>query len=171
MRSAGGAAANEGPEPQRASCMVITEIFKSIQGEGTRAGRPCIFVRLTGSNLRSVGCDTVYALHGGRRCRSGQFRLPRLPPRRRSGLRSACPRRDRPETHIEIATPVITSERAKSCAGGLNSARRSTARGRDIDLMINDEACGTCDSCRLRHQPFGEALLRDPVPYRARVAQ
>jgi 7-carboxy-7-deazaguanine synthase len=45
--------------------MVITEIFKSIQGEGTRAGLPCIFVRLTGCNLRCTWCDTVYAFHGG----------------------------------------------------------------------------------------------------------
>ena len=45
--------------------MVITEIFKSIQGESTRAGLPCIFVRLTGCNLRCVWCDTAYAFHGG----------------------------------------------------------------------------------------------------------
>jgi 7-carboxy-7-deazaguanine synthase len=45
--------------------MVITEIFKSIQGEGTRAGLPCIFVRLTGCNLRCRWCDTAYAFHGG----------------------------------------------------------------------------------------------------------
>ena len=45
--------------------MQITEIFKSIQGEGTRAGLPCIFVRLTGCNLRCVWCDTAYAFHGG----------------------------------------------------------------------------------------------------------
>jgi 7-carboxy-7-deazaguanine synthase len=45
--------------------MVITEIFKSIQGEGTRAGLPCIFVRLTGCNLRCTWCDTAYAFYGG----------------------------------------------------------------------------------------------------------
>jgi 7-carboxy-7-deazaguanine synthase len=45
--------------------MFITEIFKSIQGEGTRAGLPCIFVRLTGCNLRCNWCDTAYAFHGG----------------------------------------------------------------------------------------------------------
>lgn len=45
--------------------MTITEIFKSIQGEGTRAGLPCIFVRLTGCNLRCVWCDTEYAFYGG----------------------------------------------------------------------------------------------------------
>lgn len=45
--------------------MLITEIFKSIQGEGTRAGLPCIFVRLTGCNLRCTWCDTAYAFYGG----------------------------------------------------------------------------------------------------------
>lgn len=45
--------------------MQITEIFRSIQGESTRAGLPCIFVRLTGCNLRCVWCDTAYAFHGG----------------------------------------------------------------------------------------------------------
>ena len=47
--------------------MFVTEIFKSIQGEGTRAGLPCIFVRLTGCNLRCTWCDTAYAFHGGKR--------------------------------------------------------------------------------------------------------
>jgi len=47
--------------------MFITEIFKSIQGEGTRAGLPCVFVRLTGCNLRCTWCDTSYAFHGGKR--------------------------------------------------------------------------------------------------------
>jgi 7-carboxy-7-deazaguanine synthase len=46
--------------------MQIDEIFYSLQGEGTRRGRPCAFVRLTGCNLRCVWCDTPYAFHGGR---------------------------------------------------------------------------------------------------------
>ena len=45
--------------------MQITEIFRSIQGESTRAGLPCIFVRLTGCNLRCTWCDTAYAFQGG----------------------------------------------------------------------------------------------------------
>ena len=45
--------------------MRVTEIFFSIQGEGTRAGRPCVFVRFTGCDLRCVYCDTGYAFHGG----------------------------------------------------------------------------------------------------------
>ena len=49
--------------------MFITEIFKSIQGEGTRAGLPCVFVRVTGCNLRCTWCDTAYAFHGGKKMR------------------------------------------------------------------------------------------------------
>lgn len=45
--------------------MQVTEIFRSIQGESTYAGVPCIFVRLTGCNLRCVWCDTAYAFSGG----------------------------------------------------------------------------------------------------------
>lgn len=45
--------------------MVVTEIFKSIQGESTFAGLPCVFVRLTGCNLRCHWCDTAYAFQGG----------------------------------------------------------------------------------------------------------
>ena len=52
--------------------MHITEIFKSIQGEGTRAGLPCIFVRFTGCNLRCTWCDTAYAFHGGQKMTVGE---------------------------------------------------------------------------------------------------
>ncbi len=46
--------------------MRVTEIFFSIQGEGTRAGLPCAFVRFTGCDLRCVYCDTAYAFQGGK---------------------------------------------------------------------------------------------------------
>lgn len=47
--------------------MQVTEIFRSIQGESTYAGLPCVFVRLTGCNLRCMWCDTAYAFHGGKK--------------------------------------------------------------------------------------------------------
>jgi len=43
----------------------VNEVFHSIQGEGTRIGRPCLFIRLTGCPLRCVYCDTEYAFHHG----------------------------------------------------------------------------------------------------------
>jgi 7-carboxy-7-deazaguanine synthase len=47
--------------------MQITEIYKSLQGESTYAGLPCVFVRLTGCNLRCSWCDSEYTFTGGRR--------------------------------------------------------------------------------------------------------
>ncbi len=46
--------------------MTVNEIFYSIQGESTYAGLPCIFIRLTGCNLRCRYCDTRYAYEEGR---------------------------------------------------------------------------------------------------------
>jgi 7-carboxy-7-deazaguanine synthase len=47
--------------------MRITEIFHSIQGESSHSGRPCVFVRLTGCNLRCRWCDSEYTFTGGER--------------------------------------------------------------------------------------------------------
>ncbi|GAB4255193.1 MAG: 7-carboxy-7-deazaguanine synthase QueE [Acidobacteriota bacterium] len=47
--------------------LYVTEIFHSIQGESCYQGRPCVFVRLTGCDLRCSWCDTTYAFSGGRR--------------------------------------------------------------------------------------------------------
>jgi 7-carboxy-7-deazaguanine synthase len=47
--------------------LTINEIFYSIQGESTYAGRPCVFVRLTACDLRCSWCDTEYAFHEGRK--------------------------------------------------------------------------------------------------------
>lgn len=48
-----------------ATILRVNEIFHSIQGESRHAGRPCVFVRLTGCNLRCVWCDTTYAFEEG----------------------------------------------------------------------------------------------------------
>src|SRR6201988_1041896 len=47
--------------------MQITEIYRSIQGESSYTGLPCIFVRLTGCNLRCDWCDSEYTFEGGKR--------------------------------------------------------------------------------------------------------
>ena len=45
--------------------LIVNEIFYSIQGESVYSGRPCVFVRLTGCNLRCSYCDTIYAYENG----------------------------------------------------------------------------------------------------------
>ena len=52
---------SEGTSPR----VKITELFFSIQGESSHAGRPCAFIRLTGCPLRCNWCDTTYSFHGG----------------------------------------------------------------------------------------------------------
>jgi 7-carboxy-7-deazaguanine synthase len=47
--------------------LTVNEIFYSIQGESSRAGRPCVFVRLTACDLRCTWCDTPYAFYEGRK--------------------------------------------------------------------------------------------------------
>lgn len=51
----------------RNDSLVVNEVFYSVQGESTQAGRPCVFVRLTGCNLRCSYCDTEYAFYEGNR--------------------------------------------------------------------------------------------------------
>lgn len=49
------------------STLAVHEVYLSLQGESTFAGLPCVFVRLTGCNLRCSYCDTAYAFTGGHR--------------------------------------------------------------------------------------------------------
>jgi 7-cyano-7-deazaguanine synthase len=73
----------------------------------------------------------------------------------------------RPETRIEIVTPVIGMRKREIIQRGLNL-------GAPLDrtwscYQFEDEACGSCDSCRLRLNAFAEAGVSDPIAYRARV--
>ncbi len=65
MREAG--ASDQWPVVSEEISVQITEIYKSLQGESTYAGLSCVFVRLTGCNLRCSWCDSEYTFTGGRR--------------------------------------------------------------------------------------------------------
>lgn len=55
------------PHTRKRDTLVVKEIYRSIQGESTWAGFPCVFVRLTGCDLRCVWCDAAHAFTGGDR--------------------------------------------------------------------------------------------------------
>ncbi len=74
----------------------------------------------------------------------------------------------RPETQIEIVTPVITLKKSEII-------RRGVELGAPLHLtwscyQSEDAACGACDSCLLRLRAFAEAGVPDPIPYRRTVA-
>jgi len=73
----------------------------------------------------------------------------------------------RPETQIEIVTPVIGMRKREIIQRGIEL-------GAPLDrtwscYQFDDEACGSCDSCGLRLKAFMEAGVTDPIAYRARV--
>ena len=75
----------------------------------------------------------------------------------------------RPETHIAIVTPVIAMRKSEI-------VRRGIELGAPLNrawscYQFEDEACGMCDSCRLRLQAFADAGVSDPIAYRVRVAR
>lgn len=75
----------------------------------------------------------------------------------------------RPETHIEMVTPVIAMRKSQIVRSGLEL-------GAPLDrtwscYQSEDQACGVCDSCRLRLRAFGEAGVRDPIAYRVQFAR
>lgn len=75
----------------------------------------------------------------------------------------------RPETRIEIRTPVIHMRKSEI-------VRRGVELKAPLDKTWScyqgeEEACGVCDSCRLRLRAFAEARYADPIAYRAQVAR
>jgi 7-carboxy-7-deazaguanine synthase len=60
--------------PRVSETLVVNEIYRSLQGESTWAGLPCVFVRLTACNLRCSYCDTAYAFAAGRKMTLAEVR-------------------------------------------------------------------------------------------------
>lgn len=100
-----------------ADTLVVNEIYLSLQGESTFAGLPCVFVRLTGCNLRCSYCDTAHAFTGGRRMPlpdvlaevrrlAASYASPEGSPK--SGVRSPNP--VAPTLHSGIQNPEVRSQ-------------------------------------------------------------
>jgi 7-carboxy-7-deazaguanine synthase len=108
--------------------MFITEIFKSIQGEGTRAGLPCIFVRLTGCNLRCTWCDTAYAFHGGKKMGVDEV-LSRVDAIAGRGDDISGAKASVPLVELTGGEPLLQEEICGPIAGGSHQDRRRQMPG------------------------------------------
>jgi len=97
----------------------VTEIFFSIQGESTHAGKPCVFVRFTGCDLRCGYCDTAYAFHGGKEMSRAEI----LGEVERHPARFVC---------LTGGEPVLQKELPELC-------RELLARGYEVSLETHGQ--------------------------------
>ena len=117
--------------------LTVNEIFHSIQGESTYAGRPCVFVRLTACDLRCSWCDTPYAFHEGSK-------------RTLQDVLDEVERLDCPLVEVTGGEPLLQEDVYPLMQGLLDRGRtvmletgghRSTARVPDRVVTILDVKC------------------------------
>ena len=119
--------------------MKIAEIFRSLQGEGSNQGRPCLFIRLAGCNLHCSWCDTPYAQAGGSDMSIDAIleQVWRLNP---------------PYVCITGGEPLLQGDDLEPLLSSLH------ARGTSIDIETN----GTIDFSRL--QPYASICMDVKCP-------
>jgi 7-carboxy-7-deazaguanine synthase len=150
--------------------LTINEIFYSIQGESTHAGRPCVFVRLTACDLRCSWCDTPYAFSEGRK-------------RSLDEVLAEVERADCPLVEVTGGEPLLQEEVYALMQGLLDRGKtvlletgghRSTARVPEPVVTILDVKCpGSGESHRNvwsnleRLRPHDEVkfVVKDRVDY------
>jgi len=167
--------------------MQITEIYKSLQGESTYAGLPCVFVRLTGCNLRCSWCDSEYTFQGGRKMTQAEIyaEVARLSPS--GGLAEVvkivdvkCPGSGEGYTflseNLAMLTPNDEVKFVLSSRTDYDFAREFTQQ-HNLEKRVNavlfspafrKDATGARDSshCLLDPQELAEWMLADNVPAR-----
>jgi 7-carboxy-7-deazaguanine synthase len=89
--------------------MRVIEIFASIQGEGRYIGRPQVFIRLAGCNLRCSWCDTTYAYDGGRKMSVSEI----VTAVRRLGFKGVC---------VTGGEPMLQAKELRELLGKLKGA-------------------------------------------------
>src|SRR5512137_1343861 len=125
--------------------MKITEIFRSLQGEGKNQGKPCLFIRLAGCNLNCTWCDTKYSREGGMTMSLDSVleQVWRVNP---------------PYVCITGGEPLIQADALESLLASLHS------RGTEIDIETN----GTIDFSRF--QPYASVCMDVKCPSSGEVS-
>ncbi len=125
--------------------MKITEIFRSLQGEGKNQGKPCLFIRLAGCNLNCAWCDTKYSREGGitMSLDSVLEQVWRVNP---------------PYVCITGGEPLVQADALEPLLASLHK------QGTEIDIETN----GTIDFCRF--QPYASVCMDVKCPSSGEVS-
>lgn len=142
--------------------MRVSEIFYSLQGEGSRRGQPCAFVRLSGCPLRCVWCDSAYAFHGGDELDAEQI-LERLAP---FGVRLVCVTGGEPLAQPEVHDLMaLLLERGFTVLLETSGALDARAVDPRVVRILDLKAPGSGESRRNFEQNFRELRADDEVKF------
>jgi len=132
---------------------------------------PVTYVPFRNAHLLSIGVSWAEATGAGAlyigAVAEDSSGYPDCRPEYYEAFQELIRRGTRPETRIEIVTPVVRLKKSQIIRHGLEL-------GAPLHLTWScyqgeEEACGTCDSCLLRLRAFAEAGVADPIPYRTRA--
>jgi len=142
-------------------------------GPGAEEGIPATYVPFRNAHFLSIAVSWAEAIGAGSvwigAVAEDSSGYPDCRPEYYAAFQELVRAGTRPETRIEIETPVIRMRKS-------DIIRRGIELGAPLHLTWScyqgeQEACGACDSCLLRLRAFAEAGVTDPIPYRARAAK
>lgn len=142
--------------------LTISEIYPSIQGESTWAGLPCVFVRLTGCNLRCSYCDSEFAFYGG-----AKMSL--------TAILAEVARHGIPLVEVTGGEPLLQPQTPALCAALLQAGHTvliETSGERPIELLpagviriMDLKAPSSGESARNRYENIAHLTPRDEIKF------
>ncbi len=145
----------------------LTDPSRDVPDAGPGEGVPSTYVPFRNTHILSIAVSWAEVIGAGRVCigavEQDSSGYPDCRAAYFDAFRAVVAAGTRPETRIEIATPVIEMSKAEI-------VRVGTELGAPLHLtwscyQSEDAACGRCDSCRLRRRAFEQAGVADRVPY------
>ena len=145
----------------------LTDPSRDVPDAGSGEGIPPTYVPFRNTHILSIAVSWAEVIGASRVCigavEEDSSGYPDCRAAYFDAFREVVAAGTRPETQIDIATPVIEMSKA-------DIVRRGTELGAPLHLTWScyrneDEACGRCDSCRLRRRAFERAGVADRVPY------
>ncbi len=145
--------------------MHIIEIYKSLQGESSFAGLPCVFVRLAGCNLRCAWCDSEYTFTGGHKMSAAEIlaEVQRLSPT--GGLVEITG--GEPMLQERELIPFLHQLLALELPAAAGNQRRASARTRprEVHKIVDVKCPGSGEHLRFRPENLATLTARDELKF------